>query len=330
MPAEWEQHQGTWLSWPKDPNTFPGKVLAAVEATYGKVVEALGVAEEVRILVDDSKMERRVRPKIKDETRVRFLRIKTVDVWVRDYGPIYVKGKDLAVVKWIFNAWGGRYDDLMQDNEAGEAIADSTGLRVFRPGIVLEGGSIDVNGEGSVLTTKQCLLNPNRNPGLLRGRLERALGGNLGARNVIWLGSGIEGDDTDGHVDDLARFVSPRKVVAAVEMDTGDPNHEVLKSNARRLQRAKDQDGRPLDVIELPMPDRVDAPDGRLPASHLNFYIGNGAVIVPTFGGRSDRVALRTLEEVFPGRDVVGIDCRALVFGLGTLHCVTQQIPAPG
>jgi agmatine deiminase len=330
MPAEWEQHQGTWLSWPKDPNTFPGKVLAAVEATYVKMVEALGAAEEVRVLVDDSKMEQRVKSKIRDGVRVRFMRIKTVDVWVRDYGPIYVKGRDMAVVKWIFNAWGGKYDDLVHDNEAGEAIADSTGLQIFRPGMVLEGGSIDVNGAGSALTTEQCLLNANRNPGLSRDQIEGKLGRNLGVHNVIWLGRGIEGDDTDGHVDDIARFVSPRKVVAAVEEDVGDPNQEVLEENVRRLRSSRDQDGRPLDVIELPMPERVDAPDGRLPASYLNFYIGNGAVLVPTFGGRSDGLALRTLEEVFPGRDLVGIDCRALVLGFGTLHCVTQQIPAPG
>jgi agmatine deiminase len=180
-----------------------------------------------------------------------------------------------------------------------------------------------------VLTTEQCLLNPNRNPGMSRDRIGAELRRNLGASNVIWLGKGIEGDDTDGHVDDIARFVGPRKVVVAVEANVGDPNHQVLEDNARLLRRARDQYGRPIHVVELPMPERFDSPDGRLPASHLNFYIGNRAVLVPTFGGRSDGVALRTLEEVFPGRDVVGIDCRALVFGLGTLHCVTQQIPAP-
>jgi agmatine deiminase len=328
MPAEWEDHQGTWLSWPKDPNTFPGSVLRLVEGAYVKMVETLGIAEEAHILVDDSRMEDRVRAMLRSGARVMFHRIRTVDVWVRDYGPIYVKGRDIAVVKWVFDAWGGKYDDLKRDNEAGEAIAAATGLRVFRPGIVLEGGAVDVNGRGSMLTTEQCLLDSNRNPGLERKHLEAALEASLGARKVIWLGRGIEGDDTDGHVDDIARFVGPRKVITAVERDGDDPNHKILEENARLLRRSQDQDGRPLDVIELPMPDRIDSTEGRLPASHLNFYIGNGAVLVPTFGGSSDSVALRTLEEVFPRRDVVGIDCRALVFGLGTLHCVTQQIPA--
>jgi agmatine deiminase len=330
MPSEWEKHQGTWVSWPKDPNTFPEPILPAVERIYVKMVEALGAAEEVQILVDDAKMEERVKSLIASEAWVRFRRIRTVDVWVRDYGPICVKGRDIAVVKWIFNAWGGKYEDLRPDNEAGEAIADSTGLRVFRPGIVLEGGSIDVNGTGSLLTTKQCLFNKNRNPGLGREQLEEVFEENLGVTNVIWLEGGIEGDDTDGHVDDIARFVGPRKVIATAEPRVSDPNHEVLLENMKLLMNARDQEGRSLEVIELPMPDRVDAPDGRLPASHVNFFIGNGAVLVPTFGGKSDAQALRMLQDVFPGREVVGIDCRALVFGLGTLHCVTQQIPSPG
>jgi len=327
MPAEWEPHEGTWISWPKDPNTFPVRILPIVERTYVKMVDALAEGEVVHILVDDSKTESRVRALVGNAT-VSFHHIRTVDVWVRDYGPTYVRGGKGAAVKWVFNAWGNKYEDLRPDNEAGEEIAASSGLPIIRPGIVLEGGSIDVNGDGSLLTTEQCLLNSNRNPGIGKKRLEEILGANLGARNVIWLGSGIEGDDTDGHIDDIARFVGPRRVVAAAETDPGDSNHEALRDNLRRLEESTDQDGRSLEVLEIPMPPRVIASDGRLPASHLNFYVGNKVVVVPVFGGGSDRLAVERLQEAFPDREIVGIDCRALVYGLGTLHCVTQQIPS--
>ena len=327
MPAEWEEHEGTWISWPKDPDTFPGPILPKVEETYVSMVRALGSGETIHVLVDDAKARERVTELVGTGPDVVFHEIRTVDVWVRDYGPTYVKGRDVALVKWEFNAWGGKYDDLKPDNEAGEKLAASTGLTTFRPGLVLEGGSIDPNGKGSILTTEQCLLNPNRNPSLGKGELSAALEANLGASRVIWLGSGIEGDDTDGHVDDIARFVGPNVVMAGVEPDPSDRNHEPLSRNLALLSKARDQAGDPLGIVEIPMPRKLDSPDGRLPASHLNFYIGNGAVVVPTFGGSSDGVALRAIEGAFPGREVVGIDCRALVYGLGTLHCVTQQIP---
>jgi len=326
MPAEWEPHEGTWISWPKNPDTFPAEILPAVERTYVRMVEALGEGEVVHILVNDSTAETRVKTLI-GNARASFHRIRTVDVWVRDYGPMYVRGGRGAAVKWVFNAWGNKYEDLKPDDKAGEEIAASSGLAVVRPGIVLEGGSIDVNGDGSLLTTEQCLLNPNRNPGTGKKVLEEILRDNLGTRNIIWLGAGIEGDDTDGHVDDIARFVGPRRVAAAVEPRRNDSNHEALKENLRRLEEAVDQDGRPLEVLEVPMPPKMVAPDGRLPASHLNFYVGNSVVIVPAFGGESDRIAVERMQEAFPQRKVVGIDCRALVYGLGTLHCVTQQIP---
>jgi len=326
MPAEWEPHEGTWISWPKDPDTFPAQILPAVERTFARMVEALGKGEVVHVLVNDSKAEARVKSLVRNAS-VSFHLIKTVDVWVRDYGPTYVKGGEGAAIKWIFNAWGNKYEDLKRDDRAGEEIALSSGLAVVRPGMVLEGGSIDVNGVGSLLTTEQCLLNPNRNPGIAKKKLEEVLGANLGARNIIWLGAGIEGDDTDGHVDDIARFVSPRTVVAASEPERSDSNHGALKDNLRRLEESRDQDGRQLEVFEIPMPERVAASGGRLPASYLNFYIGNKVVVVPTFGVGSDRLAIERLQEVFPDREIIGIDCRALVYGLGTLHCVTQQIP---
>ena len=330
MPAEWEKHEATWISWPKDPNTFPPEILPQVESAYAKMVMALGSAEEVRILVDDEKSEERVRTILGQGPQVRFYRIRSVDVWVRDYGPTYVKGSGMtALVKWKFNAWGRKYDDLLPDEEAGASLARSTGLRVFSPGVVLEGGSIDVNGAGTLLTTEQCLLNKNRNPEMGRGDLERVLRDYAGVSKVVWLRDGIAGDDTDGHVDDIARFVSPKKVAVAVEGDEDDPNHRPLKEDLGILEASALQDGSAPEIVRIPMPDPVEHEGTRLPASHLNFYIGNGAVVVPTFGGESDKAALQTLEEAFPGRDVVGVDCRALVYGLGTLHCVTQQAPAP-
>ena len=322
MPAEWEKHAGTWLSWPKDPNTFPPAILPKVEAAYAEMVGALGEGEEVNVLVDDEKGEARARSHLGRAERVTYQRVRTVDVWVRDYGPTCLRGRDVALVRWRFNAWGNKYDDLLPDDGAGDQLALSTGWQVFRPGVVLEGGSIDVDGTGKVMTTEQCLLNPNRNPGLGRGDLERVLRENLGVDEVVWLKRGIEGDDTDGHVDDIARFVGGKVVLAAAEDRPGDPNHGPLSENLKLL------DERGFEVRRLPMPPRMDGADGRLPASHLNFYIGNSAVVVPAFGGRSDREALKTFEEVFPKRGVVGVDCRALVYGLGTLHCVTQQIPA--
>jgi agmatine deiminase len=233
-------------------------------------------------------------------------------------------------MKWTFNAWGGKYDDLKPDNEAGEALARASGLKTFRPAMVLEGGSVDVNGRGTLLTTEQCMLNTNRNPGLGKKAIERKLRDNLGAPHIIWLGSGIQGDDTDGHVDDIARFVSSDVVVLAWESNASDPNHAVLKENLRRLRNAEDQDGQILDITTIPMPRPLNFPEGRLPASHLNFYIGNAAVLVPTFGSPSDADAVGTLRGYFPDRDVVGIDCRALVYGLGAIHCVTQQVPSIG
>jgi agmatine deiminase len=327
MPAEWERHEATWISWPKDPDTFPPSILAKVEATFVKIVEALGAAEEVRILVDDAKSERHVSSLMKKGELVSFHRNKTVDVWTRDYLPTYVKGRDVALVRWVFNAWGNKYEDLLPDNEAGERVADSTGLKVFRPRVVLEGGSIDSNGDGSVLTTEQCLLNSNRNQNLGKRGMERILKDYLNAVHAIWLKRGIEGDDTDGHVDDIARFVGQRTIVSAFEDRESDPNHATLKENLSLLSGADDVVGKPFTVSKIPMPKRISTRESRLPASHLNFYIGNRAVLVPTFGGESDRVAKRAIEEVFPTREVIGIDCRALVHGLGTIHCVTQQVP---
>jgi len=334
MPAEWAKHESTWLSWPKNPLTFPPEVVSRVEKAYVEMIEALAKGERVDLLVDDERTEDRVGSMV-SITGVTFHRIKSADVWMRDYGPIFVKkgGRSpvVAATKWEFNAWGGKYDDLLMDNATGLEVARSTGLTVFEPGVVLEGGSIDVNGMGSLLTTEQCLLNKNRNPQLGKAQLERLLRDYLGATDVVWLEKGVAGDDTDGHVDDIARFVGEETVVCMAEPDTGDANHAALKRNQALLSRHRDGRGRRLEVVPIAMPREVKFEGGRLPASYANFYIGNAAVLVPVFGdARKDSAALETLSGFFHGRKMVPVDCRELVYGFGGIHCVSQQQPAPG
>ncbi len=337
MPAEWEKHEATWLSWPKNPETFPGELLPEVETTYMRIIDTLHKGEIVNILVDDQKSEKRVRNLLDSDgisgRNIILHVIPTVDVWFRDYGPIFVsnkpKGNELAFTHWNFNAWGNKYEDLKQDSSIPEKIPLSKFKR-FETGIVLEGGSIDVNGAGTCLTTEQCLLNKNRNPNLSRSQIERYLMNYLGATNVVWLKEGIAGDDTDGHVDDIARFVSRDKVVCVSEEAKSDANYKQLRRNLEILEHAKDQDGGNLEVIPMPMPGKVVYKGQRLPASYANFYIANKAVLVPIFNSENDLSALETLQSLFPGRSVVGIDCRALVYGFGSIHCITQQQPATG
>lgn len=333
MPAEWEPHAATWLSWPHDPVTFPER-LDGAETAYRAMIRALTPHERVNVLVKDDETHQRVAEWAARE-RVRNLTIwdvPTADVWFRDYGPIFVKrdGPEahLAMTKWRFNAWGGKYDTLLPDDTVPHRLRPHLGMPFFEAGIVMEGGSLDVNGRGTLLTTEQCLLNPNRNPALPRADIERRLMDFLGVRKVLWLGDGIEGDDTDGHVDDVARFVDARTVVALAEEDRADANHAPLADNLARLRRMSDQDGAPLHVVELPTPGHVGDDEGRLPASYANFYVGNGVVLLPAFGHRNDERARDVLAKCFPDRAVVPIDCRDLVVGMGTLHCVTQQQPA--
>jgi agmatine deiminase len=335
MPAEWAKHDSTWLSWPKNPLTFPPDILSRVELAYVEMVEALARGERVDLLVDDQRAEDHVRSMLSPRN-VSFHRTKSADVWMRDYGPIFVRRKDgrratVAATKWKFNAWGKKYDDLLMDNLTGLEVARSTGLRIFETGVVLEGGSIDVNGRGTLLTTEQCLLNKNRNPHLGKAQIEHLLHEYLGATDVVWLKKGVSGDDTDGHVDDIARFVDEKTVVCMTEEGTGDVNHAVLKQNQALLSRFKDDQGRRLEVVPVAMPREVKGDDGgRLPASYANFYVGNSAVLVPVFGdARRDGAALETLSEFFKGRAVVSVDCRDLVYGFGSIHCVTQQQPSP-
>ncbi len=341
MPAEWEPHESTWIAWPHNRTDWPGK-FQTIPWVYAEIVRHLSRVECVDILVQDEREEARAARVLKlSDARmesVRFHRWPTNRVWTRDYGPIFVSNREeLGAVKWRFNAWA-KYPDWRLDERAGSKIVASVKVPGWRPvavlhgrqqPLVLEGGSIDVNGQGTLLTTEECLLSEvqARNPGLGREGMEMALREYLGAQQVVWLGRGIAGDDTHGHVDDIARFVSPQMVVAVVETNRDDPNHEPLADNVRRLRAAADQDGRRLTVIELPMPEPVTFRGLRLPASYANFYIANGLLLVPTFNDRNDRVALEILAGCFPDREVVGIHCRDLVLGLGTLHCLTQQQP---
>jgi len=343
MPAEWEPHEATWLAWPHERTDWPGK-FAPIPWVYADIVRLLSRVERVRILVlhrDEERQARRILEKAAvDLTAVEFFVAPTNRGWIRDFGPIFVKkrsaaqkGGSLALTNWRFNAWA-KYDDWQRDNAATRRLIPRLKLPVWDPQyqgllVVLEGGSIDVNGRGTLLTTEECMLSPvqARNPGLGRADLENIFRDYLGATNVLWLGNGIAGDDTHGHVDDLARFVDPGTIVTVVESDTSDANYEPLQENLRRLREMKDQDGKPLRIETLPMPEPVDFDGQRLPASYANFYIANGLVLVPTFNDAHDRLALETLDRLFPARKVVGIACRDLVLGLGTLHCMTQQQP---
>jgi agmatine deiminase len=336
MPAEWEPHRGTWLSWPHKEASWPGK-FGPVPGIFARMVSLLADREEVHINVAGPAMEADVRRLLADAGAstggVFFHHNPTNDAWCRDHGPIFIQRRgggeiEEAIVDWDYNAWGGKYPPFDLDDVIPTRIGKEYGIPVFSPGIVMEGGSIDVNGRGTLLTTEACLLNPNRNPQLSRPQIENALRENLGVEKILWLGDGIAGDDTDGHVDDLTRFVDPVTVVTVVEDDPGDENYEPLQANLERLYTMTDQDGAPLRVVTLPMPRPLYHDGQRLPASYANFYIANGVVLLPTYDPERDNQAQATLQSVFPDREVIGIDCTDLVWGLGAFHCVSQQWPA--
>ena len=336
MTAEWEPHEATWLAWPHERTDWPGK-FAPIRWVYAEVVRHLAPREHVRILVQDSAHREKARRALARASvaldAVEFFTCRTNRGWLRDSGPIFVKDAAgaVAVTNWKFNAWA-KYDDWRLDNRVPDFIARRMGLEDTKPGLVLEGGAIDTNGRGTLLATEECLLSPvqARNPGLSREDLETALERYLGIRRVLWLNRGIAGDDTHGHVDDIARFVAPATVVAAVRPDKSDPDSESLRENLARLRRMNDQDGQPLKAVTLPMPSPVHFAGQRLPASYANFYIANHAVLVPVFNDPMDRVALNTLAKLFPGREVLPVYARDLVLGLGTIHCMTQQQPRAG
>ncbi len=334
MPAEWEPHSATWLSWPRrDGISFPGSY-DKVMPTLAKMVHVLGDSERVNINVCDAEHEADVRKILArghhKTSHVTFFHIATNEPWCRDHGPMFLTRKEepsLAIVDWDYNAWGWKYPPFDDDDVVPALVGEQLGVPVFSPHMVLEGGAIDVNGTGTLLTTRSCLLNPNRNPDLKQADIEQRLRDFLGVKNILWLGDGIEGDDTDGHVDDLTRFVGPATVVTAMEEDTNCANFEPLHENAELLRAMDAEDGTPLEVLTLPMPAKMVRDGQRLPASYANFYIANKVVLLPTFADTHDRWALAVLQKAFPTRKVVPIDCRELIWGLGAFHCLTQQQP---
>jgi agmatine deiminase len=348
MPAEWERHEATWLAWPHNPEDWPGK-FQPIPWVYTEIVGNLSRVEDVHILVNDAASEKRAHGMLKRSAanleRIHFHLWPTDRVWTRDSGPIFVQCRGAenqppspGVTNWKFNAWA-KYPDWHLDNQIPGRVAELLGLPEWTPEIetprgrhrvVLEGGSIDVNGEGTLITTEECLLSAvqQRNPGISREQLERVLRDYLGIQQVLWMNRGIAGDDTHGHVDDITRFVGPNTIVTAVEPNRSDENYLPLQENLERLRSARNLDGRPFEVVELPMPAPVAFDGRRLPASYANFYIANDLVLVPTFNQSADRRALNILAEVFPSREVVGIYCGDLIWGLGALHCMTQQQPA--
>lgn len=334
MPAEWEPHEATWLSWPQPGcNSFPGSHDRVIP-TFVRMALALAESETVRINVLDGEQEKCVRKLLAQapEERIEYFHIPTNEPWCRDHGPVFIRRANaprLAVLDFEFNAWGWKLSPFEEDDDVPLKIARELGLPVFDySGFVLEGGSIDVNGAGTVLTTESCLLNPNRNAKLDRHQIEKKLHDALGVTQVLWLGDGIEGDDTDGHIDDLTRFVSRSVVVSVSEDDENDPNYEPLRTNLDRLHEMRLPDGEPLHVLTLPMPTRIVRDGLRLPASYANFYIANEVVLLPVFGERNDAWAESVLREAFPARKIVPIDCRELIWGLGAFHCLTQQQPS--
>jgi agmatine deiminase len=334
MPAEWEKHDAIWLAWPYDPLTFPNRV-RSVEQTYIQIIKEIHVSEQVNLFVTSQKTKRKIKNTLQsasvDMKKVNFYVSNYADVWFRDYGPIFVKNSshELAMIHWDFNSWGEKYETLLKDKHIPEVINQKMTLKRFKPGIVLEGGSIDVNGKGTLLTTEQCLLNSNRNPLLNKEQIEQFLSDYLGITHFIWLKSGIFGDDTDGHIDDIARFVNPTTIVCAFQDNNNDVDYKTLKENYDVLCSAVDQDGEKIKIVKLPMPTVLSDDGYRLPASYTNFYIGNSKVLMPTFGHKNDEKASAILQEQFPNRKVIGIPCNDLVYGFGTIHCISQQQPCP-
>lgn len=332
MPAEWEPHAATWLSWPRREGiSFPGsfdRVLPAFRA----MVAALLASEPVCINVCNGAHEAEARAALDGlpQENVTFYTIPTNEPWCRDHGPIFLTRKEeprLVIVDWGHNAWGGKYPPYELDDVVPTRVAAALGLPVYNGGMILEGGSIDVNGTGALLTTESCLLNENRNPNLTREQIEQRLRDFLGVRDIFWLSRGTEGDDTDGHIDNLARFVARETVLAVVEEDRVDPNYEPLQENLARLRQIR-INGKPLEIVPLPMPAKIEREGLRLPASYANFYIANRCVLVPIFADGNDERAVKTIAKFFPEREIVAIDSRELIWGLGAFHCLTQQQPA--
>jgi agmatine deiminase len=336
FPPEWHRHRATWFSWPRSEGiSFPDKY-KPIPSNLAAIIRHIAPREEVHINVPNLKYASTVRNILRKHRcpmrNIFFHEIPTNECWCRDHGPAFVlrkrRGKtDVAIVDWIFNSWGHKYPRFKHDDAVPTRIAEELNLPVFYPDIVMEGGAVDFNGRGTVLTTESCLLHKNRNPGLSKKRIEKFLKEYYGQKHVVWLEGGIIGDDTDGHIDDVARFINPRTIVIGVEENRDDANYWILRENLRRLKHAKDQSGRNFKIVRMPMPGVVEHRGQRLPATYMNFYFVNGAVLVPTYRHPNDRQAIEILQSHLPKHEVIGIDCVELSWGLGAIHCLTQQQP---
>ncbi|HEY9533222.1 MAG TPA: agmatine deiminase family protein [Mucilaginibacter sp.] len=333
FPAEWHPHKATWLSWPHKEESWPGKLMT-IYPQYCEFIKALTAGELVRIIVKDEPMAAFAKEQLgqvgADLHKIEFFEFGTNDAWCRDHGPAFLINpatREKAIVDWGYNAWGGKYPPFDLDDVIPTKIGKHYGLDVYHPGIVMEGGSVDFNGKGTILTTTACLLNPNRNPHLNQSQIEEYLYNYYGAEQILWLGDGIVGDDTDGHIDDITRFVNEDTVVTVIEENKNDDNYHLLQENLNTLKTMRLLNGKQLNIIELPMPDAVIYEGQRLPASYANFYIGNAAVVVPTYRCEKDDKALQILQDCFPDRKVIGIDSTDIIWGLGSFHCLSQQEP---
>jgi agmatine deiminase len=335
FPAEWHPHEATWLSWPHKEASWPGK-LDSIFPIYAQFIGAVAKGEKVCINVNDQSAAINALSIIENEigntNNIKFYIHPTNDAWCRDHGPAFLINPShqmkKVIVDWGYNAWGGKYPPFDLDDVIPTKIGEKLGLPVYNPGIVMEGGSVDFNGKGTVLTTTACLLNPNRNPHLNQKQIEEYLINYYGVEQVLWLGDGIVGDDTDGHIDDITRFVNEDTVVTVVEENKNDENYEILQENLKALKKMRLIDGKQLNIVEIPMPKPVIYDDQRLPASYANFYISNAAVVVPTYrDDKNDQKALDILQKYFPERKVIGLDSTDIIWGLGTFHCLSQQEP---
>jgi agmatine deiminase len=333
FPAEWAKHTATWLSWPHKEESWPGKIVT-IYKPYCEFIKAISEGELVRINVANEQMAAFAKEQLQqagvDLKRIEFFQFPTNDAWCRDHGPAFLinpETKQKVIVDWGYNAWGNKYPPYDLDDVIPTKIAQQFNLPVYHPGIVMEGGSVDFNGNGTVLTTTACLLNKNRNPQLSQQQIEAYLQNYYGVEQILWLGDGIVGDDTDGHIDDITRFVNEDTVVTVIEENKADENYPILQENLQTLKTMRLLNGRQLNIVELPMPDPVVYEGQRLPASYANFYISNAAVVVPAYRCKHDEKALEILQQCFPDRKVIGIDSTDIIWGLGSFHCLSQQEP---
>ncbi|HEY8401384.1 MAG TPA: agmatine deiminase family protein [Cytophagaceae bacterium] len=334
FPAEWVKHSATWLSWPHKEESWPGKI-HTIYPVYAQFVKEVAKGEMVHINVSSEKMQEAATAHLQaqgvDMSKVKFFLNPTNDAWCRDHGPAFLINPSAEqkkiIVDWNYNAWGGKYPPYDLDDVIPTLIAEAYNIPVVHPGIIMEGGAVDFNGKGTVLTTTSCLLNPNRNPTLSQPQIEEYLANYYGVSNILWLGDGIVGDDTDGHVDDITRFVNEDTVLTVVEENKQDENYEPLQENLKLLKQMRLENGKQLNIVELPMPSPVIYEDQRLPASYANFYISNAAVVVPVFNDKNDERALEIIAQFFPDRKVIGLDSTDIIWGLGSFHCLSQQEP---